>query len=55
MAVRGHLKYVSILWLCAGRARLLAGALRERTNLQVRVKRKEKGGAIQRASPVTGG
>ena len=33
--------------LCAGQARLLAGALRERTNFQFRVKRNGEGGADQ--------
>jgi hypothetical protein len=32
-AKRGFEKYVSTHWLCAGLARLLAGALRERTKL----------------------
>jgi hypothetical protein len=44
-ASRGFLSNCSIRLLCAGLARLLAGALRERTKLQKRVKRKEFGNA----------
>ena len=44
---RGYAKILSILWLCAGHARLLAGALRERTKFQIRVKRKAKRGTNQ--------
>ena len=39
--------YAGFVLLCAGQARLLAGALRERTNFQFRVKRNGEGGADQ--------
>jgi len=54
LSFRGLVAISSRWWLCAGRARLLAGALCERTKFRLCVKHDFWVWEIQGASPVTG-